>query len=90
MTQTATSSEIAKDYHFTFEKDIDLLIAKHQADRTDYDMVRIHRYVEANSQNTLDYPCKTREDLIYALEKFRDLIISIYPSKHFEEFEEEY
>lgn len=85
--ETASPIYKATDYNFTFEKDIDLLIAKHQSYRIEFDMVRVNRYVQENSKNTIDYPCKTREDLIHTLENFADLIISVYPSKHYEEWD---
>ena len=68
------------NYVFTFETDDELFEAERTGDIESYDIVRICR--KTSNGNTIDYPCKSREDFNWNLKEFKDIIVEIYPSKH--------
>ena len=73
----------ATDYVFTFETNNDLLREMCRNHYFEYYCVRVLR--ECADGCTIDFPCKSRQDLQSILDRYRDAILNIYPTKHFEE-----
>jgi hypothetical protein len=65
---------------FTFENDEQLFEAERTGYIDLYDIVRICRRV--NEFETVDYPCKTREQFEWHLNEYKDSIEEIYPDRH--------
>lgn len=68
------------DYVFTFETDEQLFEAERTGYIDVYDIVRICRRV--SEFETVDYPCKTREQFEWHLNEYKDSIEEIYPDRH--------
>ena len=68
------------NYVFTFETDEQLFEAERTGYIDVYDIVRICRRV--NEFETVDYPCKSREQFDWHLSEYKDSIEEIYPDRH--------
>jgi uncharacterized protein YqfB (UPF0267 family) len=68
------------NYVFTFETDEQLFEAERTGYIDIYDIVRICRRV--NEFETVDYPCKSREQFDWHLNEYKDSIEEIYPDRH--------
>jgi hypothetical protein len=68
------------NYVFTFETDEQLFEAERTGYIDVYDIVRICRRV--NEFETIDYPCKSREQFDWHLNEYKDSIEEIYPDRH--------
>jgi hypothetical protein len=68
------------NYVFTFETDDQLFDAQRTGYIDVYDIVRICRKI--NEFETVDYPCKSREQFKWNLNEYKDSIIEIYPDRH--------
>jgi|694.fasta_scaffold03880_15 hypothetical protein len=68
------------NYTFTFETDDQLFNAQRTGYIDIYDIVRICRKI--NKFETVDYPCKSREQFEWNLNEYKDSIIEIYPDRH--------
>jgi uncharacterized protein YqfB (UPF0267 family) len=68
------------NYVFTFETDEQLFEAERTGYIDVYDIVRICRRV--NEFETVDYPCKSREQFDWHLNEYKDSIEEIYPDRH--------
>jgi hypothetical protein len=71
---------MSNNYVFTFENDEQLFEAERTGYIDLYDIVRICRRV--NEFETVDYPCKTREQFEWHLNEYKDSIEEIYPDRH--------
>ena len=68
------------NYTFTFETDDQLFNAQRTGYIDIYDIVRI--CIKINKFETVDYPCKSREQFEWNLNEYKDSIIEIYPDRH--------
>jgi hypothetical protein len=68
------------NYTFTFETDDQLFNAQRTGYIDIYDIVRICRKI--NKFETVDYPCKSREQFEWHLNEYKDSIVEIYPDRH--------
>ena len=68
-----------QEYKFTFDSHDELREAELSGYIETYDCVRITR---TEGLDTVDYPCKTKEELDWSIDAYGSNIIEIYPTVH--------